>query len=278
MRYAVLSDIHSNLEALEAVLTDAGAQSCDQYVCLGDVVGYNANPSECVKRIQDLGCPVVKGNHDEQASVAVSTESFNEMAEEAIGWTREHLSADNKAWLSDLRLTRQVRDFTIVHASLDTPERWDYVFDDLDAIASFTCQHTPLCFFGHTHWPTAFVRAMMTPSAVSRRAICLTPGENISSIPAASASRAIATGAPPIASSTPTPGRRATACEYDLETAQSKIRQAGLPERPRRPTVGRPVGQGALRDCHPERSASGVERAREFPLTFSPPNPSSAPG
>jgi len=56
MRYAVLSDIHSNLEALEAVLTDAGAQSCDQYVCLGDVVGYNANPSECVKRIQDLGC------------------------------------------------------------------------------------------------------------------------------------------------------------------------------------------------------------------------------
>src|ERR1044071_5195343 len=122
MRYAVLSDIHSNLEALEAVLSDARAQSCEQYVCLGDVVGYNANPSECVQRIQELGCPVVKGNHDEQASIAVSTESFNEMAEEAIGWTREHLSADEKAWLADLRLTRQVRDFTIVHASLDTPE------------------------------------------------------------------------------------------------------------------------------------------------------------
>ena len=158
MRFAILSDIHANLEALEAVLADAQAQACTHYVCLGDVVGYNANPSECVKIIQDLECPVVKGNHDEQASIIVSTEGFNELAEEAIGWTRDHLSADDKAWLADLRLTRQVRDFTIVHATLDTPAQWGYFFNDLDAIASFTYQHTSLCFFGHTHWPTAFVR------------------------------------------------------------------------------------------------------------------------
>ena len=158
MRFAILSDIHANLEALEAVLADARVQACTHFVCLGDVVGYNANPSECVKIIQDLGCPVVKGNHDEQASIITLTEGFNELAEEAIGWTRDHLSADDKAWLSDLRLTRQVRDFTIVHATLDTPGQWGYVFNDLDAAASFTYQHTSLCFFGHTHWPTAFVR------------------------------------------------------------------------------------------------------------------------
>ena len=121
MRFAILSDIHANLEALEAVLADARAQACTHFVCLGDVVGYNANPSECVKIIQDLECPVVKGNHDEQASIDASTEGFNELAEEAIDWTRDHLSADDKAWLADLRLTRQVRDFTIVHATLDTP-------------------------------------------------------------------------------------------------------------------------------------------------------------
>jgi predicted phosphodiesterase len=158
MRVAILSDIHANLEALEAVLADARAQACTEFVCLGDIVGYNANPGECVEIIRDLACPVVKGNHDEQASIISSTEGFNELAEEAIDWTRAQLSAEDKTWLSDLRLTRQVHDFTIVHATLDTPGQWGYVFNDLDAVASFTYQHTSLCFFGHTHWPTAFVR------------------------------------------------------------------------------------------------------------------------
>jgi predicted phosphodiesterase len=158
MRVAILSDIHANLEALEGVLADARAQACTEFVCLGDIVGYNANPGECVEIIRDLACPVVKGNHDEQASIISSTEGFNELAEEAIDWTRAQLSAEDKTWLSDLRLTRQVHDFTIVHATLDTPGQWGYVFNDLDAVASFTYQHTSLCFFGHTHWPTAFVR------------------------------------------------------------------------------------------------------------------------
>ena len=203
MRFAILSDIHANLEALEAVLADARAQACTHFVCLGDVVGYNANPSECVEIIQELECPVVKGNHDEQASIVASTEGFNELAEEAIDWTRENLSADDKAWLADLRLTRQVRDFTIVHATLDTPEQWGYVFNDLDAIASFTYQHTALCFFGHTHWPTAFVRDDSVRRIPAPADVLIPPGKNISSMPEASASRAIATGAPPIAFTTP---------------------------------------------------------------------------
>jgi predicted phosphodiesterase len=208
MRFAVLSDIHSNLEALEAVLGDARAQHCEQFVCLGDIVGYNANPSECVHRIRDLDCPVVKGNHDEQASIAVSTEGFNEMAEEAIGWTREHLSADEKAWLADLPLTKQVRDFTLV-----------------------TYQHTALCFFGHTHWPTAFLR----DDGVHRIAvgqIVLAPGRKYFINPGS-------IGQPRDRD------WRAAYCiydternvveqhrvKYDLESAQRKIRTAGLPPR-----------------------------------------------
>ena len=158
MRYAIFSDIHANLEALEAVLHDAEEQKCTHYVCLGDVVGYNANPHECVARILEMDCPIVKGNHDEQASLFESSRDFNEMAEAAIEWTRAHLTGPDKEWLRDLKLQRQVRDFTIVHATLDTPSQWGYVFNNLDAAASFTYQHTSVCFFGHTHVPMTFIR------------------------------------------------------------------------------------------------------------------------
>jgi len=158
MGFAIFSDVHANLEALEAVLEDARERKCTHFVCLGDVVGYNANPHECVERVREMDCPIVKGNHDEQASLIESSRDFNELAEQAIAWTRDNLTADDKEWLRALRLQRQVRDFTIVHATLDTPEQWGYVFNNLDAAASFTYQHTTVCFFGHTHVPMAFIR------------------------------------------------------------------------------------------------------------------------
>ncbi|HEX8280817.1 MAG TPA: metallophosphoesterase family protein, partial [Chthoniobacterales bacterium] len=141
MRFAIFSDLHANLEATEAVMADAQEKECTHYVCLGDLVGYNANPHECVEIVRALECPVVKGNHDEQACLTESSRDFNELAERAIEWTRANLSDEDKSWLADLRLTRQVRDFTIVHATLDTPAEWGYVFNNLDAVASFTYQH-----------------------------------------------------------------------------------------------------------------------------------------
>jgi len=158
MRFAIFSDLHGNLEATEAIMEDARAKECTHFVCLGDLVGYNANPHECVELVRQMDCPVVKGNHDEQACLGESSRDFNDLAEAAINWTREHLTDDNKEWLANLRLTRQVRDFTIVHATLDTPGEWGYVFNNLDAVASFTYQHTTVCFFGHTHVAGAFVR------------------------------------------------------------------------------------------------------------------------
>src|SRR2546428_7232183 len=158
MRFAIFSDIHANLEALEAALADARENKCPDCVCRGDVISYNANPHECFARAREMDCPIVKGNHDEQASLVESSRDFNEMAEAAIQWTRDHLSDADKEWLRALKLQRQVRDFTIVHATLDTPAQWAYVFNNLDAAASFTYQHTTVCFFGHTHVPMAFIR------------------------------------------------------------------------------------------------------------------------
>jgi predicted phosphodiesterase len=157
MRFAIFSDIHGNLEAFEGMLADANENRCTHFVCLGDVVGYNANPHECVERVRKMDCPIVKGNHDEQGALDKSSRDFNELAEHAISWTRDHLTDEDKEWLRKLLLQRQVADFTIVHATLDMPGQWGYVFNNLDAAASFTCQETTLCFFGHTHVPMAFV-------------------------------------------------------------------------------------------------------------------------
>jgi diadenosine tetraphosphatase ApaH/serine/threonine PP2A family protein phosphatase len=158
MRFAILSDLHANLEATEAVLADARKCGCTDFICLGDVVGYNANPHECVQIVREMKCPVVKGNHDEQATLAESSRGFNALAEAAINWTRAQLTEEDKQWLREMPFVQQVRDFTIVHATLDTPQQWGYVFNGLDAVTSFSYQQTTVCFFGHTHVAGAFVR------------------------------------------------------------------------------------------------------------------------
>jgi len=158
MRFAIFGDIHANLEAFEAVLADAKEHGCSSYVCLGDVVGYNASPNECMEIVQSLGCPVVKGNHDEYASTSSPVDNFNPLAEAAILWTREKLNLKEKKWLFDLPLVTTAGDFTIVHATLDDPAGWGYVLNQLDAAASFSRQETQICFFGHTHAPRLYVR------------------------------------------------------------------------------------------------------------------------
>jgi predicted phosphodiesterase len=161
MRYALIADIHSNLEALEVVLNDAKEQKCTHYACVGDVVGYGANPKECLDIVRSMGMPVVKGNHDEYCSSEDDLEGFNPHAAEAVNWTRKQLGKEDRAWLRDLKYIRLVASFSMVHATLDGPQRWGYVFDKLAAAASFTYQNTAVCFFGHTHVPVAFVRDSM---------------------------------------------------------------------------------------------------------------------
>lgn len=156
MKYAIFGDIHANLEALEGVLADAEQQECTDYVCVGDVVGYGADPNECLAVVNDMECPIVKGNHDEEAVLDTSLEGLNPLAKQAMEWTRAQLSPEECDILRNMKLVRQVRDFTIVHATLDTPGSWTYVTNKFDAMASFSYQFTQLCFYGHTHTPRIY--------------------------------------------------------------------------------------------------------------------------
>ncbi|HEX4646353.1 MAG TPA: metallophosphoesterase family protein [Verrucomicrobiae bacterium] len=158
MKFAIIADIHSNLEALQVVLADTKEQKCTHYACVGDVVGYGANPKECLDIVRTMGMPCVKGNHDEYCSTDEELDGFNPHAAEAVNWTRQQLTAEDRQWLRDLKYFRLVTSFSMVHATLDGPQRWGYVFDKLAAAASFTYQNTAVCFFGHTHVPVAFIR------------------------------------------------------------------------------------------------------------------------
>jgi len=161
MKYAIIADIHSNLPALNVVLADIKAQRCTHTVCLGDIVGYYIYPKECIDIIRSMNIPCVKGNHDDYCSSDGPLDGFNPAAAEAVRWTREQLTEDDRKWLQSLPLTLVVSGFTLVHATLDGPQRWGYVFDKLAASAHFTHQTTPICFFGHTHVPVAFIRDTM---------------------------------------------------------------------------------------------------------------------
>src|SRR5215210_1577059 len=158
MKFAIIADIHGNWEAFQTVLEDIKNQKCTHYACLGDVVGYNANPKECLDVVRKMNIPTVKGNHDEYCSGDSALEGFNPAAAEAVDWTRQQLTEEDRQWLRELKYVRMVTSFSIVHATLDAPQRWGYVFDKLAAAASFTYQNTAVCFFGHTHVPVAFMR------------------------------------------------------------------------------------------------------------------------
>ncbi|MEM7698717.1 MAG: metallophosphoesterase family protein [Verrucomicrobiota bacterium] len=156
MKYAIFGDIHANLEGFQAVMEDAEGQGAENLICLGDIVGYGADPNECLKIVRSLDCPVVKGNHDEEATLTTNLDGLNPLAKHAMEWTREQLSEEERGYLEQLKFVRQVKDFTIVHATLDTPGSWTYVTNKFDAMASFSYQFTQLCFYGHTHTPRIY--------------------------------------------------------------------------------------------------------------------------
>ena len=158
MKFAIMADVHANLEALQAVLADAKEQRCTHHAFLGDFVGYCADPKACLDIIRALNAPCVRGNHDDYCSLDSSPDGLNPAAAKAIEWTRKQLADDERQWLRNLPHVLTVEGFTIVHATLQCPESWQYIFDRLAEICSLAYQRTPVCFYGHTHVPVAFVR------------------------------------------------------------------------------------------------------------------------
>ncbi len=160
MRYLVLSDIHGNLTALDAVVSAAEARGFDSTLVLGDLVGYGAEPNEVIARIQQLApAAVIRGNHDKVAAGVDDAEEFNIVARDAVNWTVETLTPANRQWLADLPRGPQIVD-DLIEICHGTPYDEDaYVFDELDALRALESAKRRVCLFGHTHIAVAFIRS-----------------------------------------------------------------------------------------------------------------------
>ena len=166
-RIAILGDIHANLTALRTVLADCEAQGVTDYICTGDIVGYNPWPHECLELVRELKyngapCPVVMGNHDFYVSHkdGIDLDDFNPNAKIVIEWTRKQMSMDEIYYLKSIPFTVVKEGMTIVHSTLDKPEKFGYVFEVGDVIPHFSLQKTPVCFNGHTHFPGILERQL----------------------------------------------------------------------------------------------------------------------
>ncbi len=181
MRTVIFSDIHANLEALEAILAEATALAADRLVCLGDIVGYYADPERCVRRVREMGITCVQGNHDGVASGFEAPEEFNEVATRVIRWTHDELTPDSRAWLHELPSRVEIEPGIIgVHGSLR--DRDEYLHSRFSLRANLMLLEADpavqVAFFGHTHQRVAYasVGAEILPIPTTR--IELAEGRN----------------------------------------------------------------------------------------------------
>lgn len=156
MRYAIISDIHGNLEALQTVLNYIESVNVERIVCLGDVVGYGPNPNECVDLVRRRCLHTVMGNHDSAALDLAETVHMNKYAREAAVWTHQRLNPASQTFLQELPLTSSITNATLVHASPHEPEQWHYILSHEDARRAARFFDTPVCFVGHSHCPAVF--------------------------------------------------------------------------------------------------------------------------
>ncbi|MBN1504082.1 MAG: metallophosphoesterase family protein [Candidatus Eisenbacteria bacterium] len=158
MRFAIISDIHANLEALQAVLKKIESLGADKLVCLGDTVGYGANPNECTELVREKAQVVLCGNHDHAAVGGTSIEFFNSYARAAILWTMGVLKPDCKEFLKGLPLTGSIDGAFLVHATPSEPAQWNYVFEPHEAAGEFDAFQEQVCFIGHSHFALFFTK------------------------------------------------------------------------------------------------------------------------
>ena len=210
-KIALLSDIHSNLEALEACLAHAARQGADTFAFLGDLVGYGPDPAATLDRIMAIasaGAPVVLGNHDQ--AVWDDAIRLNPVARQAILWTRPRLTAAHLAFLQSLPLTHHLEHLLLVHASAEQPEAWTYLTRETEAAASLAATDATWTFAGHVHHQLLFYQA----SDLRTHAFSPTPGV---AIPLSERRRWVAT-----VGSVGQPRDRNTAAAYALFDAAAR--------------------------------------------------------
>jgi diadenosine tetraphosphatase ApaH/serine/threonine PP2A family protein phosphatase len=231
MQLAVLSDIHANLAALDAVRDDL--PDVDELWVLGDIVGYGPQPNEVIARLQEMGARSVMGNHDGAAIGEVDIDWFNPDAARAIRWTAEVVDENSRAYLATLPEVRREGELTAVHGSPRDPT-WEYITDTEVAGANLASFDTRLCLHGHTHVPVIF-RA----DDGQVRAVPATPGQAVSLESGRLLANPGSVGQPrdgnPAASYLIVDTEAHTAefrrIAYDVAATQRAMHEAGLPPR-----------------------------------------------
>ncbi len=219
MRFALISDIHGNLEALTVALEAIDKRGVDSIVCLGDIVGYGADPVECLDIVRAKASTVILGNHDAAAIGSEDLAYFNDKARSAALWTQAVLSAKDKDYLRTLPLLYLDKDLHFVHGTPLYPEDWNYIFTAYDTQGQYEAIQGEVCFVGHSHVPGDF-KEKRDDTGTGKRII------NVGSV-----------GQPR--------DRDPRLCcaiydteskevefvreEYDIKSAAAKIRKAGLP-------------------------------------------------
>ncbi|MBI4548674.1 MAG: metallophosphoesterase family protein [Ignavibacteriae bacterium] len=166
MRIAIISDIHSNLEALEKSIELIRQQNIDEIICLGDIIGYGANPRECIEMVRQTTPHILLGNHDEAAVHLSKTEYFNPYARIAAEWTNSELTDEQKVFIQNLPYTLELSGLFFVHSSPYEPGEWHYILSPADAQFNFAHFSLPICFLGHSHVPGVFCEDLWTAEVV----------------------------------------------------------------------------------------------------------------
>lgn len=157
MKYGIFGDIHSNFDAFSSVISDMKKQGITKFYCIGDIVGYGAEPTICIETILELNCLTVAGNHDYAVVGKISHDNFNPDAKESVYWTKDSIFESDKDFLNNLPLVLHNKLFTLVHGTLHFPLNFSYMINNDMAIQTFKLLKTNLCFVGHTHIPFSFL-------------------------------------------------------------------------------------------------------------------------
>lgn len=231
MRYAIISDIHSNLEAFETVLAECRKAKVEKIICCGDIVGYGANPKECLNLVRKLNIVAVAGNHDWAVSGRLDFSHFTPDGQAAVVWNRAHLSMEDIAYLNQLPLILKNKECTLVHSSLNDPQRFIYLTSAAKAQDAFVYLETQVCFLGHTHVPNIFIQRGENVMAHSSEELELLPDckylINVGSVGQPRDGNPLASFCVYDAAAKTIQVRRVL---YDVKKAQQKIIEAGLPQ------------------------------------------------
>lgn len=229
MRYGVFADVHSNLEAWEVVARALSEEKIDRYICVGDIVGYGADPEECIKRVRALDPVVVGGNHDWAAIGKTDITYFNPYAREAVLWTQEKLNKKDKDYLSSLGLIEEVEDFTVVHGTLDEPQEFKYIQDLDSAWSSFELLEKSILFVGHSHVPFILAKDGEIEYISSREAKLESGKKYLINVGSVGQPRDGDPRACYVVYDTEAKMIEIKRLDYDIKGAQAKIMEAGLP-------------------------------------------------